>query len=144
MHSSRLRTGRTLTVFWGEGGIPKESRNQKKNWRPPEKLETPRDRTTPSKKLETPPKNWRPPEKLETPPGPDPPPPWDWLARHARHYRKHTPPVNRMTNRCKNITLAKTSFRPVTIYRRTWLSKSMVILVSRGSAWIFSFIRSTF
>ena len=24
-----------------------------------------------------------------------------------------TPPVNRMTNRCKNITLAKTSFRPV-------------------------------
>ena len=23
------------------------------------------------------------------------------------------PPVNRMTNRCKNITLAKTSFRPV-------------------------------
>ena len=26
-----------------------------------------------------------------------------------------TPPVNRMTNRCKNITLAKTSFRPVKI-----------------------------
>ena len=25
------------------------------------------------------------------------------------------PPVNRMTNRCKNITLAKTSFRPVII-----------------------------
>ena len=25
-----------------------------------------------------------------------------------------TPPVNRMTDRCKNITLAKTSFRPVT------------------------------
>ena len=25
------------------------------------------------------------------------------------------PPVNRMTNRCKNITLAKTSFRPVNI-----------------------------
>ena len=24
------------------------------------------------------------------------------------------PPVNRMTDRCKNITLAKTSFRPVT------------------------------
>ena len=24
------------------------------------------------------------------------------------------PPVNRMTHRCKNITLAKTSFRPVT------------------------------
>ena len=25
------------------------------------------------------------------------------------------PPMNRMTNRCKNITLAKTSFRPVKI-----------------------------
>ena len=25
----------------------------------------------------------------------------------------HTPPVNRMTNRCKNITLATTSLRPV-------------------------------
>ena len=29
-----------------------------------------------------------------------------------------TPPVNRMTDRCKNITLAKTSFRPVIIC--TW------------------------
>ena len=28
------------------------------------------------------------------------------------------PPVNRMTNRCKNITLAKTSFRPVI----TWIT----------------------
>ena len=27
----------------------------------------------------------------------------------------HPPPVNRMTDRCKNITLAKTSFRPVKI-----------------------------
>ena len=26
---------------------------------------------------------------------------------------RYSPPVNRMTNRCKNITLAKTSFRPV-------------------------------
>ena len=30
-----------------------------------------------------------------------------------------TPPVNRMTNRCKNITLAKTSFRPVKICLRS-------------------------
>ena len=28
--------------------------------------------------------------------------------------RYSPPPVNRMTDRCKNITLAKTSFRPVT------------------------------
>ena len=28
---------------------------------------------------------------------------------------RYSPPVNRMTNRCKNITLAKTSFRPVNI-----------------------------
>ena len=26
------------------------------------------------------------------------------------------PPVNRMTDRCKNITLAKTSFRPVIMF----------------------------
>ena len=51
------------------------------------------------KKLETPwkigdpPKNWRPPKNLETPP------------------RKiGDPPVNRMTNWCKNITLPQTSF----------------------------------
>ena len=28
---------------------------------------------------------------------------------------RYPPPVNRMTDRCKNITLAKTSFRPVNI-----------------------------
>ena len=28
-----------------------------------------------------------------------------------------SPPVNRMTNRCKNITLATTSLRPVIIYK---------------------------
>ena len=67
MHSSRMRTGRTLTVF--------------------QKLEHP-------------------------PPGPDPPkfgadtPPKIWS--------RHPPPVNRITHACENITLAKTSFRPVT------------------------------
>ena len=57
-------------------------------------VETPRKIGEPPQKLETPqdqtpPKNWRPP------PGPD-------------------PPVDRMTHACENITLAKTSFRPVT------------------------------
>ena len=119
MHSSRMRTCWTLTVF-------------PKNWRPPRKLET------------TPPKNWRPPqkigdppEKLEDPPGPDPTPPkkkigdppktiggppppdqtpQDWPARHAGI----PPPLwtEWMTDRCKNITLAKTSFRPVKINQR--------------------------
>ena len=97
MHSSRMLTGRSLTIcltlLLGGRGIPKESRNQKnfpppkkletpqkiggppKNWwPPPEKLETPR-KIGPPKKLENPLKNWRhppriigdPPEKLETP-----------------------------------------------------------------------------
>ena len=47
----------------------------------PPKFQTPPD---------PPPENWRPPEKLETPPGPDTP-----------------PPVNRITDTCKNITLAQ-------------------------------------
>ena len=81
MHSSRMRTGRTLTVF---------------RWRPP------------PKNWRTPPKNWR------TPPRPDPPrkigePPENW-----RTPPDQTPPVDRMTHACENITLAKTSFQPVT------------------------------
>ena len=33
----------------------------------------------------------------------------------SQHALRQTPPVNRMTNRCKNITLATTSLRPVKI-----------------------------
>ena len=85
MHSSRMRTGRALTV---SGGVMHPRRNfGKKNLKkkfgeplspprkigdpqkigdtPPEKLETP-----PFKKLETPPKNWR-----HRPPGTRPPHP---------------------------------------------------------------------
>ena len=36
---------------------------------------------------------------------------WDTPPDQAHH----PPPVNRMTNRCKNITLATTSLRPVNI-----------------------------
>ena len=40
------------------------------------------------------------------------------VSQHAlrlvsQHALRQTPPVNRMTNRCKNITLATTSLRPV-------------------------------
>ena len=35
---------------------------------------------------------------------------------HPPRSRHTSPPVNRMTNRCKNITLATTSLRPVNIY----------------------------
>ena len=63
MHSSRMRTGRTLTVF---------------QWR-------------------TPTKKYPPPEKISPPKKNTPPPLWtEW-----------------MTDACENITLAKTSFRPV-------------------------------
>ena len=33
----------------------------------------------------------------------------------SQHALRHPPPVNRMTDRCKNITLATTSLRPVNI-----------------------------
>ena len=39
----------------------------------------------------------------------------------------HHPPVNRMTNRCKNITLATTSLRPGTIYRTSECSSSRLL-----------------
>ena len=66
-------TGRTLTVFR----------------RPPQRIED-----HPPRKIGDPRKNWRPPEKLETPP----------VDRHA----------------CENITLAKTSFRPVMMVEVTF------------------------
>ena len=34
----------------------------------------------------------------------------------SQHALRQTPPVNRMTNRCKNITLATTSLRPVKMH----------------------------
>ena len=99
MHSSRMRTGQTLTVF---------------RWRPPRKFGGP-----PPENWRTPPKIWRnppknledPPENLEEPPrkfGGTPPyrPPWTIPP---------PPPVDRITDACKNITLAKTSFQPVTM-----------------------------
>ena len=87
MHSSRMRTGRTLTVF---------------RWRTP-----------PRKFGGTP----HPPENLEEPP-PKIPPPKIWSAS-PRKFGADTPPapppVDRMTHASENITLAKTSFRPVNI-----------------------------
>ena len=91
MHSSRMRTGRTLTVFRKLENSPK-----KFGGTPP-----PRKFGGPPGKIGDPPKNWSPPEKLETPP---------------RDQTQTPPPLNRMTDRCKNITLAKTSFRPVMNY----------------------------
>ena len=35
------------------------------------------------------------------------------VSHHALRQTPPPPPVNRMTNRCKNITLATTSLRPV-------------------------------
>ena len=131
MHSSRMRTGRTLTVFRclvPGGCIPKESRNQKK-FPPPKNWGVPLNPPQP------PPQNWRPPEKLETPLGPDQTPGTDlqgmlgyppgtdlqgMLGYPPRLTCKacwdtQPPPVGRMTHACENITLAKTSFRPVKI-----------------------------
>ena len=69
MHSSRMRTGRALTVSGG-GCIPEgffwgkeiEKKMKKKIWRnPPENLRHPPENLRPPRKFETPPKNFRPP-----------------------------------------------------------------------------------
>ena len=41
-------------------------------------------------------------------------PGWGVVSQHAL---RQTPPVNRMTDRCKNITLATTSLRPVITFK---------------------------
>ena len=73
-------------------------------WRPPEKLETPQ-------KIGDPPKNWRSPKKLEIPPKKLETPP----QKIGDPPEKLETPLwtERMTDDCENITLAKTSFRPV-------------------------------
>ena len=133
MHSSRVRTGRTLTVFRclvpGGGCIPKKAEIKKKfplnpppnwsppskNWRPLEKLETP-------KKLETP-ENLETPEKLQTPQKIADPPKFGTPRKIADPPTENletprdwtTPPLwtEFLTHVCENITLAKPSFRPV-------------------------------
>ena len=77
MHSSRMRTGRSLTIclsLRGGGGVPKKSK----------------------KKLGG-----------NAPPGTTPP--------CTTPRTSHPPPVNRITDTSKNITLATTSLRPVKI-----------------------------
>ena len=97
MHSSRMRTGRTLTVFRGRTPPPK-----KKIWKnPPSRQEPPPPPGRPPLQADPPSPPGRPPLQADTPPPGRPPP----------------PPVNRITDTCKNITLAKTSFRPVNITR---------------------------
>ena len=85
MHSSRMRTSRTLTVFWRP---------------PPEKLEP-----------------HYPPPKIGDPPGARPDSP---------------PPVDRYTHACENITLAKTSFRPVNMFY-CHQTKNLFTLSNSGS-----------
>ena len=63
MHSSRMRTGRTLTVFrWRTLPPPPENLEEP----PPENLEEPPQKNTPPENLEEPP-----PKKIPTP---NPPP----------------------------------------------------------------------
>ena len=79
MHSSRMRTGRSLTVCAGGGGVPPSGGTP---WQGCLLAEGGLlDRGSP------------------------------WQGGSLRQ----TPPVNRMTDRCKNITLATTSLRPVNI-----------------------------
>ena len=102
MHSSRMRTGRTLTVFRKLETPPKiwSRHPPKKIWsrHPPRKFGA-----------GTPPKIWsRPPRKFGAGT-----PPQNLEQAPPRKYGADTPPVDRMTHASENITLAKTSFRPV-------------------------------
>ena len=67
---------------------------------------------------------------------------WVWSGPRGEWYPtmhwSRTPPVNRMTNRCKNITLATTSLRPV--IKNTKINQLiMVIIVSIFPVLILSF-----
>ena len=103
MHSSRMRTGRSLTVFrsllflggWGvsgPGGVWSWGVWSRGVW---------------SRGV------WS--QRGLVPGGSGPGGVWSWgVSGRGGSAGQVPPPVNRMTNRCKNITLAKTSFRPVT------------------------------
>ena len=124
MHSSTMRTGRTLTVFWGRtpplrkfGGPPPKTDTPPENLEeppPPKIWRNPPKRHPPQNLEEAPPKKTPPPKFGGTPqkktPCPPAPPPKIWRTPPPD---RHPPPVNRITDTCKNITLAKTSFRPV-------------------------------
>ena len=96
MHSSRMRTARSSNRQLWEGGLPQCMQGY----------------IPPGVGLETPSRvwAWRPPQ-------------WVWAWKPARHAGIHPPletckacwdttppPVNRMSDRCKNITLPQTSF----------------------------------
>ena len=128
MHSSRMRTGRMLTVFWWSP--PLENFRPPENFRHPPKIsDTPQNFRPPLRKFQTP-ENFRhppkisdtplkiqTPQKIQTPPKISDPPE---NCRQPLPENLETPHVNRMTDRCKNITLAKTSFRPVKIHHSGW------------------------
>ena len=149
-----MRTSRTVTVF-GKLETPPENLEQAHPPRkfgagtPPENLE----QAPPPKKFGagTPPKIWsrHPPEEQAPPPkiwnrhppqtfGAGTPPPKIWNRHPPKIWSRHPPPpppppVNRMTDRCKNITLAKTSFRPVKIMVKIILNTFVSFLSSTKS-----------
>ena len=143
MHSSRMRTGRTLTVFrclvLGRGEIKKSKKNSTPKKLGGAPLTTPPQSPDPLKNWRTPQKNWRPPKKLETPWDQIPPgltckACWDTPSpgtdlqgmlgyppgTDLQGMLGHPPPCGQ-THACENITLAKTSFRPVNMEIKHWL-----------------------
>ena len=99
------------------GCVPAERWPYSENWRPPPKIWS---RHPPRKfGAGTPPKIWsrHPPRKF----GAGTPPPENLEQAPPLKIWSTPPPVNRITHTCKNITLAKTSFRPVIISSRHYL-----------------------
>ena len=108
MHSSRMRTGRTLTILGGGIGASqkdffweKKLKKKKKHfWRPPKNLETPPKFGETPQNLEEPPQNLEnpPPKFGGTPPGPDPP---------LKILRNHPLWTEFLTHASENITLTQ-------------------------------------
>ena len=134
MLSSRMRTGRTLTVFrcLVIGSVSPKKAEIKKKSPPPKKLggppltppSLPPQNWRPPQKIGDPPKNWSPPEKLETSPekletprDQTPPPPPGTDLQGMLGYPLPLPLWTEfLTHACENIILAKTSFRPVIMF----------------------------
>ena len=123
MHSRRMRTARSLTVSRHILCTPpQQPRMPPGNHAcPPATMHTPGNHAHPLQPCTLPGNHARPSTTMHTPQQPQHPP-----SNHAHPLQPctpppatththplattHAPPVNRMTNRCKNITLPQTSF----------------------------------
>ena len=120
MYSSRMRTARSLTVSHHIPYMPPTTHKPPQPCMPPTTMHTPPQPCMPPIIMHAPCNHACPPTTTHAPRNHTCPPPQPHilpqqpclpLRNHAcPPTTMHAPPVNRMTNRCKNITLPQTSF----------------------------------